>query len=184
MEDNGSDFKVEKLSGASYHVWKQKILLVLTVKDLDHFRTEDPPSHNGGHEGNSISKWACKDRKVQAIISLSMSDEYLEHVRDSVSAKDMWEIIKNVFERRTLLNTLSSGRHFYTVIMEAGEEILTYLNRVKHLAATLKVMDVVIDDKEMEMAVLNWLSPYETLIIALDALGSDNEAFSYDLVKS
>lgn len=51
------------------------------------------------------------------------------------------------------------------------------------MAATLKSMDVTIDDKEMEMAVVNGLpKSYETLIVAVDAPGSDDVA--YEVVKS
>ena len=76
----------------------------------------------------------------------------------------------DVFERHTLLNKLSARRRLYTATMEHGEKMLTYLNRVKQLAATLKSMGVAIDDQELAMAALNGLpSTYESLIVALDA---------------
>jgi len=69
--------------------------------------------------------------------------------------------------------------------MENGEKMLTYLNRVKQLAAILKSRSVEIDDKEMAMAALNGLpASYESLIVALDALGSDEKCFTFELVKS
>ena len=46
-------------------------------------------------------------------------------------------------------------------------------------------MGVVIDDKEMGMAVLNGLpSRYDSLTVALDALGNEDRIFSLDFVKS
>ena len=46
-------------------------------------------------------------------------------------------------------------------------------------------MNVDIDDKEMAMAVLNGLpARFESLIVALDALGSEDKMFSLDFVKS
>jgi len=69
--------------------------------------------------------------------------------------------------------------------MESGEKMLTFLNRVKQLADSLKSMNVNIDDKEMAMAVLSGLpSSYESLIVALDALGNDDRQFTFDFVKS
>lgn len=69
--------------------------------------------------------------------------------------------------------------------MENGEKFLTYLNRVKQFAATLKSMYVIIDDKELAMASLNGLpSSYESLIVALDALRTEGNSFTFDLVKS
>ncbi len=46
-------------------------------------------------------------------------------------------------------------------------------------------MGVEIDDKEMDMAVLNGLPKrFNNLISALDALGNENETFSLEFVKS
>lgn len=46
-------------------------------------------------------------------------------------------------------------------------------------------MDVHIEDKALAMAAFNGLpSSYEYLIVALDALGSDDKTFSFELVKS
>lgn len=96
----------------------------------------------------------------------------------------MWVTIMNVFERHTLLKKLSARRKFYTVTMEKGEKVLTYLNCVKQLASTLKSMGVIIEDKEQAMAALNCLPPsFESLIIVLDALGDRDMTFSFDFVK-
>ena len=180
-DDLGSSAtKIEKLNDSNFHFWKQKIVLLLALKDLDDLIEKDAPTEKGKDED-----WDKKDRKARAIIGLSLSDEHLEHVRDVKTAKEMWKAITDVFERHTLLNKLSARRKFYTVTMENGEKVLTYLNRVRQLAATLKSMDVDIDDKEMAMAALNGLpSTYEGLIVALDALGNDDKTFSFEMVKS
>ena len=63
--------------------------------------------------------------------------------------------------------------------------MLAYINRVKKLATKLKSMKVDIDDKEIAMAVLNGLSArFESLIVALDALGNKDEMLSLDFLKS
>ena len=176
----GSSTRIEKLSDSNYYAWKQKIVLLLALKDLDEYIECDPPL-----EEEMLKIWIRHDRKARAIIGLSLSDEHLEHVRDVQTAKEMWNTIVNVFERHTLLNKLSARRRFYTVSMENGEKMLTYLNRVKQLASTLKSMGVEIDDQELAMAALNGLPPsYESLIVALDALGNEEKFFTFELVKS
>ena len=180
MDDVGTSTKIEKLHDSNFHAWKQKIVLVLALKDLDDFIESDPPA-----DSEQLAKWMKSDRKARAIIGLSLSDEHLEHVRDVETTKQMWNAILDVFERHTLLNKLTARRKFYTVSMEHGEKVLTYLNRVKQLAATLKSMGVEIDDQELAMAALNGLpSAYESLIVALDAVGNDEKSFTFELVKS
>lgn len=119
MTDDSGGFstKIEKLNDSNFHAWKQKIVLILALKDLDGFIEDDPPA-----DKSELSKWVKNDRKARAIIGLSLSDEHLEHVRDVESAKKMWEAIMNVFERHTLLNKLSARRKFYTVTMKKGRK--------------------------------------------------------------
>jgi len=181
MEDTGGSTKIEKLNDTNYHAWKQKILLLLILKDLDAYIVQEAPPKDDGR----FSQWVRGDKKAQAIIGLSLSDEHLEHVRNVSSAKQMWDVIKDVFERHTLLNKLNAIRNFYTVSMQKDEKMLKYLNRVTQLASTLKSMDVTIQDEELAMSTLCGLPPaYEHLIVALDALGNDSRTFTFEFVKS
>lgn len=178
--DDQSSMNVEKLNDSNFHFWKRKIKLVLAFKDLDNFIHEDRPS-----DASAQKAWDRGDGKAQAIIGLSLTNEYLEHTSAATTAKEMWQAILNVFERHTLLNNLAARRKFYTVKMEEGEKVLTYVNRVQHLASVLKSMDLDVNDKEMAMAVLNGLpARFDGLIVALDALGNEDRLFSLDFVKS
>ena len=183
MDDQSAgSVRIEKLTDANYYVWKHKIQLVLALRDVDQHIFDDIPDELSESDRRA---WLRGDRKARAYIGLSLSDDHLEHVRGLESAKDMWEAIVNVFERHTLLNKLAARREFYTVEMLPNEKVLPYINRVKHLAAKLKSMSVHIDDKEMAMAVLNGLpSRFDSLIVALDALGNEDKVFGLDFVKS
>ena len=163
-DQGGGSVRIEKLTDTNFYIWKQKIQLLLALKDVDHhvFETEPP----GLPESDERKTWLRGDNKAKAIIGLSLSDEHLEHVHDSETAKQMWEGILNVFERHILLNKLAARRCLYTVTIQNDEKVLAYINRVKQLAARLKLMKVDIDDKEMAMAVLNGLpSRFESYIM-------------------
>ena len=86
---------------------------------MDDFLFDDPPVSD---DSAVISLWKKKDKKAQAIIGLSLSNELLENVRDITSTKDMWTSIKNVFERHTLLNKLAARKKFYTASMASDVE--------------------------------------------------------------
>ena len=180
MDESSGSIRIEKLTDTNFHSWKRKIQLLLAYRDLEDYIHEDRPT-----DPDAQQKWDRGDRKAQAVIGLSLSNEHLEHVSDVSSAKEMWHTILDVFERHTLLNKLAARRKFYTVTMEQGEKVLTYINRVQHLASILKSMKVEIDDKEMAMAVLNGLpARFDSLIVALDALGNEDKDFTLDFVKS
>ena len=184
MEDQGgASVRIEKLTDSNLYIWKQKIQLLLSLKDVDlHIIEIGVPDVSDSGDRRT---WLRGDNKFKAIIGLSLLDEHLGHVRDCETAKQMWEAILNVFERHTLLNKLAPQRRFYTVTMQNDEKVFAYINRVKQLAARLKSMNVDIDDKEMAIAVLNGLpARFESLIAALDAVGSEDKMFSLEFVKS
>ncbi|CDF77556.1 Retrovirus-related Gag-Pol polyprotein [Chondrus crispus] len=183
MDDQSSgSVRIEKLTASNFYIWKQKIELLLALRDVDQYVFDDISETATSDDRR---KWIRGDAKAKAVIGLTLSDDYLQHVRGCSSAKETWEAILNVFERHTLLNKLSARRDFYTVSMLPSEKVLVFINRVKQIAARLQSMSVEIDDKEIAMAVLNGLPPrFDNLIVALDALGNEDKVFGLDFVKS
>ena len=178
--ESSSSLQVPKLSESNFHSWKQRIMFVLAIKELDEYIEDDPPAR----DDPDYKKWIRNDRKAQAFIGLTLGEDHLAHVRDVKTAKEMFQSIKDLFERVTLFNKIVARRKFYTATMAEGEKIMTYINRVKTLAATLKSMGVDIDDQEIAMTVLCGLPPrFDNLISALDALGDDPELFTLDFIK-
>ena len=102
-----TDTRIEKLNNSNYFSWKIRIQHLLTLKDLENFLEDDPPSSEEPNNG-TIALWFKKDKKAQAVIGLSLSNDLLENVRDVSTKKEIWNAIKNVFERHTLLNKLSA----------------------------------------------------------------------------
>ena len=178
MESDSTTTRIEKLNDTNYHAWKIRVQHVLALKDLEEFITDDPPAENQ-------AAWTKKDKKAQAIIGLTLSDELLENVREVETAKLMWLTIKNIFERHTLLNKLAARRKFYTAEKGEVESVLKFANRIRQMAATLKSMGCTISNSEMVMALLNGLpDEYNALISALDAIDSSESELDWEFVKS
>lgn len=70
--------KIEKLMNSNHHAWKQRLLLILTLQDLDGYIEYGTPP-----EGDvSDEKWICGDIKAQNVFELSLSDDNLKHGRE------------------------------------------------------------------------------------------------------
>ena len=96
----------------------------------------------------------------------------------------MWESVLDIFEKHTLLNKLAARRSFYTATILESENVLTFANRIRQLASTLKSMKVTIDDEEMAMALLNGLPErFDSLMSELDALG-DKKTFIFGSLRA
>lgn len=159
---------------------------MLSLRELDDYLDDDPPKAEGADiDHTELVKWRRGDRKAKAIIGLALSSQYLEQVCHAETAKQMWKLIKDIFEKHTLLNKLAARRRFYTATLSEGESVLAFASRVRQLAGTLKSMGVNIDDQEMAMTLLNGLPErFDGLISALDALGDDEKLFTFEFVKS
>ena len=171
MESENSSIKIDQLEYSNYHYRKIRVQHVLDLKDLYSFLEEDPTTDSA-----QLAAWNRKDRKAQAIIGLTLSNDLLKNVRVVVSTKIMWFAIKNIFERHTLLYKLSTRRKFCSATMNSNESVLKFSNRISHIAATLKSINVSISESEMAMALLNGLTDdYNALIGSLTQLMKTNQ---------
>ena len=109
MEGSSGMFKIEKLSESNFHVWKQKVELVLAFRELDDHISDSVSAPQTDPEH---AVWVKADAKARAVIGLTLSDEHLEHVRDCETAGAMWSAIRDLFQRKTLLNKLACRRRF------------------------------------------------------------------------
>ena len=182
MDSSGGLLRIEKLDESNFHVWKQKVEFVLDLKELsghigDSVRVPTDPDE-------AVQKWSKDDAKARAVIGLTLSNDHLEHVQGCKTAALMWSTITDLFQRKTLLNKLTTRRKFYSAKMATNEKAIAFISRVRQLASDCKAMDVDIDDKEIAMTVLCGLpDKYEHLIVAIDAVATD-ENLTLDFVKS
>lgn len=96
----------------------------------------------------------------------------------------MWKVILELFQRRTLLNRLAACRKFYSAKMLDSKKTISYVSRVRQLAADLKAMNTHFNDQDLAMTVLCGLpTKFEHLIVAIDAL-SDDVSLTLDFVKN
>lgn len=175
--------KIEKLCQDNFHSWKQKVMHILSFRELDALIDAIclPPAD----DPDAKAIWLRNYRKEMAVIALSLSNGHLSHVEVVSCISEMWRSILNIFERHTLLNRLTTRSKFYTVTMHENETILTFTKRVQKLATYLISMGVPIDDEETAMVILNGLpARFDHIISALDALGNDNRCLSLEFIKS
>jgi len=172
-------FKIEKLGESSYHVWMQKVELVLALRELeDHIYDSRPPIDEA-----ELAVWQKNDAKARAIFCLTLYEEHLEHVRELESAAEMWEAIKNLFQRKTLLKRLTARLRVYAVKMTYKEKAIAFISRVRQPTSDKKAMGEVVSDQEITMAVLCGLpAKYEHRIVVIDTV-ADDEKLMIEFVK-
>lgn len=122
--------------------------------------------------------------KAKAVISVSLSDKHLEHLRGCDTGFAVWQVILDLFHRKSLMNGLAARRQFYSVRMEDSETVITSFPRVCQLAADLKSMRAQFADQEVAMTILSGLlRRFEHLIVAIDAV-VDDKTLTTEFLKS
>jgi len=173
--------KIDKLTEANFHEWRQRIKMVLELRDWDDMLDEDGKPRDA--EDRELALWKRRGTKASAIIGLTLGSEQLEHVSGCKTTAEMWTTLQGVFQRKSLMKKMKARREFYTVEMTVGEGMLSYINRLRNLGENLKAMSGEVTEMDVAMSVLNGLtSKYENLLVDLDAKGEDE--LSLDFVKS
>ena len=117
MAETDSDTRVTiaKFDGENFHLWKFKMQMMLKNKGLW-------DTLEGGNGGKAVgeAEWKRKEERALALIVLSLSDGQLMHVQNSSTAKEAWEKLSNIHERKGLANKLYLRREFLTAKMEEG----------------------------------------------------------------
>lgn len=87
-------FAITKLNGTNWQTWKVRIEMLLQREDLWRIVEEDVPE-------DEDDEWVKADRKAKATIILSIDDNQLPIVKNSVYAHDVFEALKSYHQKST-----------------------------------------------------------------------------------
>jgi len=87
--------KIDKLTETNTHEWRQRIKVVLALRDLNDMIDEDgKPTDAYDRE---LSLWKRRDTQASAIIGLALGPKQLEHVPGCKTTVEMWSTPQGVF---------------------------------------------------------------------------------------
>ena len=162
--------KTDKFNGEGWYMWRHKMEMVLVSSDLwDIVTGEEPIPENEEQGGSTISKWKKRDRKAQAEISLHLSDSQLPLVMRLKTSKDMWDALKNQYERKSMQNVIFFKRKYRDAKMKEGEDMLKHINKHQEIVDQLVAVGAEISEQEQVWELLLSLpESYDNLVNALE----------------
>lgn len=179
VEDSAMNaLRFGKLNSSNYRTWSFNMKLYLESQDLfEHVdgTAEEPDGDDIAREARIFRQRA---KKAWTYICLAVEPEQQIHVRDTTTAAEAWNALKNQFARESIVQKVRLRQQYYSCRFENGGNMLTHINHLRSLHDQLKEMGASIDDKELAMTLLSSLpDEFKPLITALDAVGEDNLSF-------
>lgn len=176
--------KFIQFDGTNWNSWKFRVTVLLEEKNLNRYIEEkwDDIIESTIDDDDEI-KCIMEEKKCKSILVQCISDSHLEYVQDKRRAKDMFDSLKEVFERKSVASQLYLRKKLITMKYEDTDDMSDHflvfdktVRELKSIGATLENLDIVCH------LLLSMPSSYENLVIALETL--DPEKLSITFVKS
>ena len=181
--DMSNALRFAKLNGSNYRSWVFNMKLYLESLDLFEHAEGTAEFPNEDASAETRRKFNSAAKKAWTYICLAIEPEQQIHVRDTKTAKEAWDAIRNQFARESLLQKVRLRQQYYSCKYHVGDSVLEHISHLKSLHEQLKEMGVSVDDKELAMTLLASLpEQYKPLITALDAMGETE--ISFEKVKN
>ena len=120
------------MDGASnYGSWKTKtrVLIALEEYDVVDFAVNDIPQP-AEEEQERLASWRKHDVKARKILIDSMKSHLLFHISKAATAKERFDILKNLFERDSTSKSIALRSQLHTLKMKKSESVDSYFARI------------------------------------------------------
>ncbi|GJY14422.1 integrase [Tanacetum coccineum] len=148
-------YGIEKLVGTNYKYWRMCMEAFLQGQDLwDLVAGEETIPADTPANADLRRKWKVKCGKALFALRTSISKEFIDHVRDITSPKEVWETLERLFSKKYTAR-LQFLENELAVSTQGGMSISEYFLKVKSLCAEISELDV--DEKISEARLRRFL---------------------------
>ena len=88
---------------------------------------------------------------------MSVKDSIIPHIRDCKTSKETWEVLKGLYETTNSNRILFLKTKLLSMKMEANENIVTYVSRIKDLCDQLNAIGDKVSNTDMVTITLKGL---------------------------
>ena len=142
MKGGAGQATVDKLVGNNYSYWKLCMEAYLEGQDLWELiagaETTIPADTPQNVEARR--KWKIKCGKTLFALRTTISKEYIEHVRDAKTPKEVWETLERLFTQKNTMR-LQYLENELAMMTQGNASISEYFLKIKNLCAEISELD-------------------------------------------
>lgn len=155
--------KIDKLQGESqWSTWRFQVKITLIAAEVYEIVTgveAEPAGESNANYAAELKAWKKLDAKAQRIIGTSVGNSQITHIKNCKCAKDMWDKLHSVFEKKNETSLLLLHQKFFTFAKEHDENIVSYISRLEDLVQRLSDLGEVVSDAMIITKIIMSLPP-------------------------
>lgn len=148
---------------------------MLTSEDLWEVISEDQPAAGAeGEDATIINTWKKKDAKAKAKMGLLVDNDQLIHVKNSKSAKELWNLLKDYHQKATAHGKMFYIKSLFNKQLPENGDMEKHINSMIEELDKLAAIGKTLDDDIFISAIFNSLPPsYSILITTMESHPED-----------
>lgn len=183
MTSNEHTIQFPKFDGKNYSQWKFRMDLLLEEKQLKIFveSTLDDAIKNNKNPGIKEEDMRVREKKCKSLIAQAINDEQLQYVMDKQSAKEMYDALVAMFQRKSITSQLILRRSLLTMKFN-GDDINDHFAQFDKLIRELKLAGAQLVDMDVIVNLFLTLpKSYDGVVSSLESM--DETKLTLDYVK-
>lgn len=145
---------IHQFDGSEFTVWSALFEAVLATKGVAFALEAVKPEEKDQEE---YQKWVKADREARAMILLGLSFEIVKSVVHLKTAKEVWEKLKQLHEKKTAANLIQLQQDFYNAKKGPQESISTYASRIEAIASRMRDFGEPVSDQSLNSKIVHGL---------------------------
>lgn len=174
--------KVPLFDGTNYSNWKFRMEVLLDEMDLLNI-IQEPMDDSKLDKGNPQELQAVKkkEKKCKSQIIQRIADTHLEYIKDKATAYEIWEELKNTFERKGMAGQLLVRKELLTMKFNpAKERIEEHFRNFDRLARELRSTGATLQEGDLVCHLLLTMpNDYDSVVTALETLSAENLTLNF-----
>lgn len=148
---------IEKLTNEeSFQIWNFPLCVVLKANGLYEVVSKEQELESLNTEEEK-SAWKKKDAKAQKYIVMSVDKKHLLHIINCKYAHEMYDKLKNIFEKSTQDQVCNLLQQFYSCSYNKDTDMTLHISKIENLAHKLKALNQQMDDNMIISKIISTL---------------------------
>lgn len=169
---------IKQFSGMDFSDWKFRMEMLFAEKEIiSHI------DHENTDAEMKVADWVKKDALSRNLIVKHVSATHIEYIRDKSTSYEMFKILCDTFERKTIMQRIIVKRQLNTLVCGENESLQEFFNRFDKLLRDFRTAGGKIDDEEIVTQLLAVMPiKYDMVVTALET--NEGKKLTYEHVKA